>query len=829
MSFLLLLKCYYKFLSVELEKLNNTILFTAFYIAGVSAYFMHNVTSIAIILFLVCITGLYKNVFSCKKAVFYYLMFALAIVNCKFQVKNFDDLSEFIPTKATITGTVSSIPTTNKKDKTKFYLKVQSARLNGVKTKNLKANTIVTINDSTEKLSNIKIADTIEVKGKLHRPVKASNPNQFDYANYLKNHNIYSSITVDSGNWKIVSPPKGIYGKFIQKLNKKRSEILTLQKGHMQSPNIEVLGGIVFGDDAINPPDNIKASFINSGLLHILAASGMNVSIIFGLWFFIGARLKLNYRFLYIFGAILVAVYTLMTGMGPSVLRAAIMIEFVILGKLLDRQADSIALIFFVAFLMLLYDPRMINDVGFQLSFVVTFALIYYCQPVLENVKNKFLEFILSAIFIPFVAQLWAAPIQMFYFNTFSTYSILANLAITPFIMVISFIGFLGALLSLIPIPIIGLKVSLITTLILNPVITILVNISQYFASLPNSLITTAHPNTIQLCLYYSILLLLGYLLRDKDNKKKLITAITILLIILCLTFIKPQNNNCEIITFDVGNADSLLIKTPDNKYILIDTAHGLYPDSKSSFSQANAIITKYLKDNGIKQIEIMLLTHFDADHSGGAVDIIKEIKVNRLVLNKEKDNSKTTKYLLKYIKDAKINTVYAPDNKNIYEEKNFTIKTFTPDFKDKKSENDNSILTLLSYKNFDMLFMGDGSTRSFNRIKSVLNNNDIEIIKSGHHGAKHTVSPKMLKDINADAVIISTGLNNYGHPAKSTLKTISISKKKLYRTDTDNAIKIDTDGTKYSILTYDTQKRRFLQTETTDCKNYVQESKRNF
>ena len=213
----------------------------------------------------------------------------------------------------------------------------------------------------------------------------------------------------------------------------------------MKSPNIEVLGGIVFGDDAINPPDLIKTSFINSGLLHILAASGMNVSIIFGIWYFIGTRLRLNYRFVILVGAVLVGFYTLMTGMGPSVLRAALMIEFVIFGKLIDRAADSIALIFLVALLLLLYDPAMINDVGFQLSFVVTFALIYCVPPVLDRIKNKPANFLAGAVLIPFVAQLWAAPIQMFYFNNFATYSVLANLAITPFIMLISFGGFLGS------------------------------------------------------------------------------------------------------------------------------------------------------------------------------------------------------------------------------------------------------------------------------------------------------------------------------------------------------------------------------------------------
>lgn len=92
----------------------------------------------------------------------------------------------------------------------------------------------------------------------------------------------------------------------------------------------------------------------------------------------------------------------------------------------------------------------------------------------------------------------------------------------------------------------------------------------------------------------------------------------------------------------------------------MIDTAHGIFKGSKATFSQANAIMGKYLKDKGIKELELMILTHFDADHSGGAVDIMKTANVKRLVLSKDKDNSKTTKAIMEYVKENKVNTTDA-------------------------------------------------------------------------------------------------------------------------------------------------------------------------
>ena len=430
------------------QKTKLIILLASFYILGVAAFFTGHVMSFAAVVLVLLIFALFKNYLSSLAVFFAYLFFMLAILNSNFQIKDCDDLCKYAENNITLTGTVLSIPTTNSDDLTKFYFKPIDGIFNAQNINNLKARTIVTVYGNKSEYSKIKIGDKIKLQGKLKLPQEAQNPSQFDYRKYLKNHKTYTVMYVKNGNWSIVSSPTSLSWKFLQKLNNKRMDILNIHKNYLKSPNLEVLGGIVFGDDAINPPDSIRDSFINSGLLHILAASGMNVSIIFGMWYFIAVRLRINYRFILIFGAILVAAYTLMTGMGPSVLRAALMIELVLLGKFFDRDADSFSLIFFVAMALLVYNPAMITDIGFQLSFIVTFALMFYCPPVLEKINNKFLDILTGALLIPIVAQLWAAPIQMYYFNTFATYSVLANFLISPLITAISFLGFVGSTLA---------------------------------------------------------------------------------------------------------------------------------------------------------------------------------------------------------------------------------------------------------------------------------------------------------------------------------------------------------------------------------------------
>ena len=233
----------------------------------------------------------------------------------------------------------------------------------------------------------------------------------------------------------------------MQKINDYREYVIKVHSQFLESPNLEILGGIVFGDDAVSPTKEIKQSFINSGLLHILAASGMNVAFIFTFFYYFMSLFKLGYKLKISLGILTVILYTLMTGLGASVVRASCMLIFVLIGKLLNRDAHSISLLSFVALLMLIYNPMYINDVGFQLSFVVTFGILI-TSDIIIRYKNKILNSIIGTIAIPIIAQLWVIPIQIFYFNNISLYSIVANIMSVPILMVISFGGFVSALLA---------------------------------------------------------------------------------------------------------------------------------------------------------------------------------------------------------------------------------------------------------------------------------------------------------------------------------------------------------------------------------------------
>lgn len=765
------------------------------FIAGVSSYFYGPAILFAALVTVGLLTCLYLNLFSFKRVLFLIFVFYFGFFISFVKIKNYDDLLPLAPLNTTFTGRIVSIPNSPEKDKVRFFMQVDN-----VAGKNVAGKTFVTISTNPEVIELLNIGEKISINGNLRRPFSASNPSQFDYSVYLRNFNAFIVLYSNGEGLKFLEDKPSVKWKFLQRLNDTRNKILKTHSKFLKSPNLEILGGIVFGDDAVAPPDYIKTSFINSGLLHILAASGMNVAFIFSFWFVILRFLRIPYKPRVLSGMLLIVLYTLMTGLGPSVVRAALMLLFVLTGKLLDRDTHSVSLLSLVAVLMLIYNPAYLNNVSFQLSFLVTFGLITTAT-IFSQKLDKVPDWLKAPILIPLVAQIWIAPIQMFYFNTFSLYSIFANISTVCLLSVISFCGFVSSVISVIT-PLADITCR-IFDFGLNYLLNILVWISDFFANLPHCVLQTTHPNLLQLLFYYSVLLTVTFLVKYEKYKESILVTIIGVVIILGTT-IRPVSHKLEIIAFDVQNADSFLIKTPQNKYFFIDTGKAPY---KSGNSQAKIIMLKYLKDRGIKDLEGVIVTHFDNDHSGGTVDFIENTNIKTLYLNSTEKETQTAKDIFNAVKKLKQNVRIVKNEDIIYFEPNLTLKTYKAKIGGKNRSNECSTVTLLSYGKFDMLFMGDAGVTSFNQLQKDIPHN-VEVLKVGHHGGPRVVDSQMLEHLGNRVSLISTGINYFGHPNKGTIDILRNTD--ILRTDLLNSIKIMTDGNEYKIYSYDTHDKRY-------------------
>ncbi len=791
----------------------NTLMFitSLVYILGLCGYMLHHPAVYAVIITVILALLCIFNVVKIKYLLVWALVFYLGIFNAMFRISERDILTGVAPAEGTFTGQIISIPNSNIENSSKFFFEVTGAKLDNKTLDNIDAKLLVNVkSDNNEGFDKLQISNYYTIKGSLRPPFKPGNPSQFDYGAYLKNYGAHTILYCTPENITTLDKQPQGWRKFIQNLNAVRTDIITTHGKYLKSPNLELLGGIVFGDDAIAPPDYIKTSFINSGLLHILAASGMNVAFIYGFWFIIAGWLKIPFKLRIAGGIPLIIIYALMTGLGASVVRAAIMIIFILAGKLIDRDTHSIALLSFVAFLMLLYNPSYLHNVSFQLSFIVTFGILI-CSPLIIkfgneeerlSFKDKTLNFIAGSIAVPFIAQIWVIPVQVFYFNTISLYSLFANIIAVPFLAVVSFGGFVSSILA--SIPVLGSFICRIFDFILNPFLTIIIKVSDFFSSLPHSLLVTIHPSLLQILMYYGSLLLIVYFIRNRIFTKASAAILAGLILVLCLTFVKLPDKNLEIIFFDVQNADCILLKTPKNKYFMIDTGKSGYKGGKS---QAEFIVTKYMKDRGIKKLDSIIVTHFDNDHAGGSVDLIKYGKPERIFLNSDKQKTWTSKKIFKTLdkhKETKI--CYAKNDETIYEEPDLKIKNYFANLNPDEEDNENSIITLVDYKGTQILFTGDAGIKAFNAIKWEIP--DIDILKVPHHGAEGVLDKNILDKLTPSFAVISVGKNIYGHPAKSTLDQLKDIPSA--RTDLNNSIKITVTPNGYKVYNWDMKYKKY-------------------
>jgi len=212
--------------------------------------------------------------------------------------------------------------------------------------------------------------------------------------------------------------------------------------------------------------------------------------------------------------------------------------------------------------------------------------------------------------------------------------------------------------------------------------------------------------------------------------------------------------------------------------------------------TSAQLILSRYFKKKRIKKFEKIIVTHFDMDHSGGVIDILENAKANEVFIQKTQEKSNFENEILKYLNDNKINFKYAKNNEIIYKEKDLKLKTFVLDFENKsnKNNNENSIITLLEYKNKNILFMADAGVDAFFEIEKYLPK-EIDIIKIGHHGAKNSINQKMIDRLKPKSVLISVGNNKFNHPDLSVLELLNKNNVKIISTQEYGFSKIEFDN----------------------------------
>ena len=588
-----------------------------------------------------------------------------------------------------------------------------------------------------EKIDKINLGDKVKIKGTLKLPSKNTVPNLFNYRTYLNNNNIYyiltaSEITKIKNNTKILTHYKNKLQKYINR-----------KKAHTYL-NIFILS------NKNDLDKEVLNSYQVNGLSHLFSISGMHITLLLGTILKLLDKVSYNRYYKYIFLIIILIIYMYLTDFTPSILRSGIMFILLTLNKLFNFKIKTKNIIMLTFIIIVLINPYYIYNLGFQLSYLISFYLIIFAH-IINKHKNYFKKLFVTSL----ISFLVSFPIIISNYYQVNLLSILINLLFVP---IISYIVLPLAFITLI-LPTDSLLI--LTMDILEGISLSLTNINYLLLELPK-------PSIYLIIIYYAIITLLLI------NEKCFISLLTTIFIHkISINF----NPNMEILFLDVSQGDSILLHYPHNKYnILIDTG-GNY-----NYEISKNIIIPYLKSKGINKIDYLILTHGDYDHMGESINLIENFKVEKVIFNCGEFND-LEKELIKVLEKKKIKYYSCIKELNIDKNKLQFLNT-----KEYDNENDNSSVIYFNYYNYKFLFMGDASTEREKDILEKYNLKDVDFLKVGHHGSNTSSSEEFINSINPKYSLISVGKNNrYGHPNKEVLDTLNDSK--IYRTDQDGSI----------------------------------------
>lgn len=666
---------------------------------------------------------------------------------------------------------------------------------------------------SVDKKTNLEYGDKVQIKGEFQEPQTARNYKGFSYKQYLKTQKIYGTIKISSLNVL----EKNCANKIMQLSN----SIFLKIKDNIEKTYSEDISGIVLGvmlGYTKQIDDVVKEDFSNSNISHVLAVSGMHISYIIILITKSSQKI-FGKRKSKIIASLILLIYMFITGFSVSVVRASIMGILVCMSFVVYRKSDTLNNIAIAGLIILINNPYSIISLSFALTYGGTIGIIFFesvVEKIIKNIKIRnrrwkyvFLriqrksEKIIEILSVSISAQIVIAPVMILNFNSIGVGFLLTNLLLSLVIGVIVMGGFVQILISFLSIKMGQAFAQLIEIPVYGLLLISKIDICNF------KVIT---PDFYQVILYYIIVIIsrnlyLIFHLKNCNPTQKRIKNIIYLIkykirpylkrllwVLICSVFliniIGKIPHDLKIYFIDVGQGDSTLIVTPQNKTILIDGG------GSSTYDVGKNTLIPYLLDRKIKEIDYVIISHFDQDHVGGILSVLKEFKVGKVIIGKQGDECEQYQEFCKIVKDRKISAVVVKKGDIINIEKDIQIKILFPD-NDLISENvlnNNSLVMKFEYKDFKMLFTGDIEAVAEEALVKMYSHGELgaNVLKVPHHGSKSSSTQKFLEAVNADIALIGVGENNkFGHPNENVLKRLKAENMKIYRTDRNGEIVI--------------------------------------
>jgi len=621
---------------------------------------------------------------------------------------------------------------------------------------------------------DIRVGDRIKFNGTIKEPLPNTNPYLYNYKLNLLSEGIFTTCTIREYSLEELSRDDlDFLTKFRVKSKEKIEEILDQNLNENSST---IMKSILLGNYRYLEEENVER-FRDLGLAHVIAVSGLHIGILTGLLIYIFAYLGINRKINILISIILIWAYAYIIDFPVSVLRANIMYTVLLLSQLLKKPYDSLNSLFLSLFLMVIINPFWIFHVGFQLSFVATFFVIYFTPKISRIFKS------LSSIV---AAQVGMLPILAYYFNRIPTIGIIANLLLIPIFNVCLVLTIL-----LIPISFISKYLAESVGLVIDSILYVQslgMNILSYF---PKLYLKVRSPSLFEIILYYIIIFIVFEIIGYRNINKRAFKLVFIFFMAFLITnqILISLDNSLSVEFIDVGQGDSILIRSKRGNY-LIDTGGDIF----GQYDVGENVLLPYLEKQGIFKLNGIFISHFDKDHCGSLGYLMDNMKIENIYVSYTDEGNELYRDIKKKAieKRIPIRVLKKGDTLRLDNKTHLLVIGPDRDLIDLISIEDNelSMVLLLKHMGNRVLFTGDIERRGEMNVIETINTN-VGLLKVPHHGSNTSSSVELLEKLKPKAAVVSVGRNNtFGHPHEEVVKRYEENNIHLYRTDESGLVK---------------------------------------
>ena len=525
----------------------------------------------------------------------------------------------------------------------------------------------------------------------------------------------------------------------------------------------------------------LYVSMSRAGLMHVVAVSGLHIAFLVSLLVFLLGRGRRSA----LVSIALIWFFVLITGSSPSAVRAAFMQTLLLLAPVLRRENDPITSLSAALALILAACPFAAKSVSLQLSFSAMAGIICFFEPIYRGLMRLFpkgqvkrLQAYLCAVLASSVSvMVFTFPLTALHFSYVTLLSILSNIVC---IWAVSFCFCLSWIACAIAgIPILGSLTAAVCTILARYILIC----AKGIAAFPFSVLYMKTKGAFLWMVFCYALVLAGVLLRKKTLRWLLPSALAV--VTLALIFWRADAFYQKQDTFSVLNVGQgqCVAAFAGGATLVIDCGN------TSMIDNAGAIAGEYLRSCGRNSIEILMLTHLHEDHADGVTMLMEMLPVDTLILPADADRGDTLYQKIMNSADRHGTDVIELDGPARFQCGRIELDVFK--LSDKGEENERCLMARVSIGDTDMLVTGDVSKKLERQLAAQADLSGTEILVVGHHGSRYASSAELLGEIGGGLAVISSGYNNYGHPAEETLERLSEYGYNVLRTDENGTIEI--------------------------------------